>query len=302
MSVEKESVGVSLDNKKRSKEWMIRKLSDQEAIRKNTIEEGHRIYERKYLKKWYAKPRAIISMASMILFVMLLNMSPVFAEGMSEIPVIKYLAQVFTFREYESKNESSNLVAEIPKLENTGNEKFEEKINQLIEEKMEELRIESEEYAKDFRENFLAMEGNKEEDFKPFDFELTYEVKSVQEEVVSFCITCKEKAWYNTIEKYFYNYDIKTGKELTLEELLGKSYKEVIDTQIEAQILERDKVEEYTYSYYEKFYKTPTAGIEANQPFYINEDGKVVIYFDSIIIAPAEKGPQEFIIESPILE
>lgn len=87
-----------------------------------------------------------------------------------------------------------------------------------------------------------------------------------------------------------------TGKELTLSDLLGDNYKELVDSQIEEQVNERAMEDENRLSYYNQFYAN-SGGIQPDQQFHLNEKGQVVIFFYESVIAPSSYGTQEFVIQ-----
>lgn len=93
-----------------------------------------------------------------------------------------------------------------------------------------------------------------------------------------------------------YNFDLTTGKEITLEDLFKENsdYKEAINKEIQKQIKEKP----------DKFFPDEVqvfSGVNSKQPFYI-EDGKLVIYFGLYEIAPYTAGIVEFEIPSNILK
>lgn len=84
-----------------------------------------------------------------------------------------------------------------------------------------------------------------------------------------------------------YNYDLLTGKELTLKEMFknGVDYKEVVNDFISKEISKNPNM------YFEG--KEGFKGISDKQEFYIDEDG-LVIYFQLYDIAPYYVGIPEF--------
>lgn len=228
-----------------------------------------------------------------LVFGILVNTSSTFAYAMSSIPVIKDIARIVTFREYSNSTESNDIHVEIPKIENIGNTKLEEKINNTISTKIDELAKISEKEADEYRKNFLNME-NGEENYKKTKIDFSYEVKSANDRIVSFIVTKKEVTTDEFTTLYMYNISIEDGKDITLESILGNNYKNIINEEIERQIIEKSKTDENLLSYYEKFYKSNGLGIDDNTKFYVNEKGNAVVVFEEYEIAPEYAGIQEF--------
>lgn len=96
---------------------------------------------------------------------------------------------------------------------------------------------------------------------------------------------------------YFYNIDIKTGKNLNLRDLLGNDYKKIVDETIYKEIAERSKNPDNIYFTEESGFE----GIENEyQNFYINSNGNVVIVFEKYEITPGYMGIQGFEIDKKI--
>jgi uncharacterized protein YceK len=90
-------------------------------------------------------------------------------------------------------------------------------------------------------------------------------------------------------ERRPYNYNLETGKELSLQDLFkaGVNYKEILNQEIAAQIKANPEGGYFTQPELE--FKT----IDDNQPFYLT-DGGLVVYFAQYEIAPYYVGIPEF--------
>lgn len=93
-------------------------------------------------------------------------------------------------------------------------------------------------------------------------------------------------------KKLFFNIDLKTARQLTVEDFLGKKYSQIIQTEIQKQIKENKKNLEY--SYFDDVIQN--LNIQKEQPFYINQQNQVVVVFNEFDIAPGYMGMPEFII------
>lgn len=249
-------------------------------------------YKMKYVKY-------VLSTVSCIFltFVVIVNLSPSFASSISDIPIIGNMAKVFTIEEYKEEDEEKLINAKIPGIENTGNTELEKRINYEIALKMNEVLEEAEDRAAEYKKAVIET-GGKEEDYQPINIQIDYKVGYSNDKIVSFVILKSETLASAYTERYFYNIDIETGKNLNLRDLLGNDYKNIIDETIYKEIEERSKNPDNMYFVEEEM---KFSGIKNEyQNFYINTDGKVVIVFEKYEIAPGYMGAQEFVIDKPI--
>lgn len=234
------------------------------------------------------------------LFVLLLNTNESFARAMEDVPVIGSIAEVFTVREYKEENDMDLIDAKIPAIKNTGNTDLEARINYEISSKINEVLEESKQRAAEYKKAVLETGGTLD-DYIPTQINIDYKITYQSEKLISFVITKSESSASAYQEQYFYNIDIENGKELNLKDVLGESYKEIVDNNVRAQINERMKNDK------EQLYFTEAeggfSGIENEyQDFYINEDKKVVIVFQKYEIAPGYMGIQNFVIpDAPLV-
>ena len=202
-------------------------------------------------------------------FVLMLNISPSFATTFSDIPIIGNVAKVFTIREYTKKDDEKLIDAKIPALENTGNTDLEKRVNYEIMLKMNEVQEEAEERAAQYK-NAVIETGGTEEDYQPITIQIDYKVGYSSDKVVSFVILKSETLASAYTERFFYNIDIESGKELNLRDVLGNDYKQIVDETIYKEIEERSK--NPNNSYFTKD-EGGFSGIENEyQNFYINSD------------------------------
>ncbi len=249
-------------------------------------------YKMKYVKY-------VLSTVSCVFltFVVIVNLSPSFASSISDIPIIGNMAKVFTIEEYKEEDEEKLINAKIPGIENTGNTELEKRINYEIALKMNEVLEEAEDRAAEYKKAVIET-GGKEEDYQPINIQIDYKVGYSSDKIVSFVILKSETLASTYTERYFYNIDIETGKNLNLRDLLGNDYKNIIDETIYKEIEERSKNPDNMYFVEEEM---KFSGIKNEyQNFYINTDGKVVIVFEKYEIAPGYMGAQEFVIDKPI--
>ena len=235
---------------------------------------------------------ACAAAACMVLFVTALNTIPAFASGLSEIPVIGRLAQVLTFAEYERQGGNETLIVRQPKLANTGNTELEKRINLEIQRKIDALVKTFQEEAKQAKQLYLE-NGGKEDEYMIPEINIDYRLHCNNGSAVSFVLIKSETHASYYEEQYYYNIDLETGKELSLRDLLGPNYKELVRQLVRQQIEERREKDPDAYFYSEE--ELALFGMTLDDPgFYLNEQGNVVVVYPKYEIAPGYMGIQEF--------
>lgn len=220
------------------------------------------------------------------------NASPVFAETVSTIPVLNSLARVFTAEKVHEETDSYVADMNIPGIEGLKDVKLQKEINDLVKSQVTSAVDETKVLMKEYRKAYVET-GGTEADYMPRDISVDYEVKCLNDNILSFSVYKTETLASAYFDMFYYNYDLKTSKPITLEGMLGSDYKEVANKQIKQQIAERSKVEGNIYwdgSEGEEGFKS----ITDNQQFYVNEAGNPVIIFNKYEIAPGFMGIQEF--------
>lgn len=228
-----------------------------------------------------------------ILFTVALNTNPVFAKEAGELPVIGGLARILTFRSYETEKDDIAVSVEIPTIEmiaeDTGVEV--DKINQEILARCNQYADEALRRAEEYRTAYLETGGTPEE-WAEHKIKITvdYEIKQQNNEYLSFVVRGTEN-WANAYnESRYYNLDLRTGKIVTLADMLGGNYVELVNESIRKQIAERENAGEVFFTAEEGGF----AGISEDVKFYINEDNRPVIVFEKYEIAPGSSGEIEF--------
>ncbi|MFJ5766528.1 DUF3298 and DUF4163 domain-containing protein [Lysinibacillus sp. NPDC093210] len=274
-------------------------LANKEMIRKKVLSMAENKIGPKKRVTIMKMKSIVIPLTACLIFMFFVNLSPTFALAVSKVPVLGAVAKVITIDEYIEKTDYIDAHIKIPQFTDIGNPSIENQINTMIKEKMESLAEKAKQDSAEFKKNFLG-EGEDAEDidYTPSAYKFNYEVKSSNEQTLSFIINETETTNGLTfVTKYFYNIDLKTGKELTLVDILGPDYEKKVDPEIERQVKERAKDDANLLWYYEQYYASKGAGgIDeyTSKNFYINEQGNPVIFFYEYYIAPPYAGPQEF--------
>lgn len=246
------------------------------------------------------------------------NSSEAFAKEMSDVPVIGALAKVLTVRSYHGTDGDYQIDMEVPEIaetaaaqngqaEDAGSSAAEStftgdinaEIRSIVDAYTEQAKAEFEEY----KEAFFATGGTEEEwGGRTMDIIVDYEVKYQQGNILSLELMTS-KGWVaSEEERHYYNLDLSTKKYLTLQDLLGEDYIDLINESVRSQIRERILADE-SVSYFgfgadgEENPEDSIGGfttVTADTAFYLNEKGNVVVSFDKYEIAPGYMGFQEF--------
>ena len=221
-----------------------------------------------------------------VLFTAALNTNTAFAETAGQLPVIGPVARVLTFRSYQTEEEDLKISVEIPTIEMISGDMngLEQSVNEEILALCEQYAQAAKTRAEEYRQAFLDT-GGTEEEWAAHNIEIKvwYEVKSQTDEYLSLAIMGTENWSSAYSETKYYNFDLKEGKLVTLQDILGDEYQQIANESIQNQMKENSEI------YWDDF-----EGIQEDTPFYLNESGNPVIVFEKYEIAPGSEGQQEF--------
>ena len=253
-----------------------------------TEKENHRYWLQKAVRGISAA-----AAAAGIVLTLALNTIPAFAMEAAQLPVIGGLARVLTFRSYETEKDDIAVSVEIPSIEMIENDTGiqVDAINQDILDRCNQYAEEAVARAEEYRTAFLETGGTLEEwAAHNIQIKVDYEIKQQDDAYLSFVVRGYEN-WSNAYkESRYYNLDLRTGKEVTLKDLLGDEYEALANESIRQQITEREQAGESFFAEDAGGF----AGISDNTKFYINPSHNPVIVFDKYEIAPGAAGEIEF--------
>ena len=248
--------------------------------------------------RWAATAAA----ALFLCFTVGLNTSESFAMEMSELPIIGTVAKVLTIRSYELKKDNTTTAVKVPEVQaETGTEEVKAAItdvNAKIQELVDTFTAEKYAQIEDGKAAFLEGGGTEEEwGARDIEVNVDYEVKHQSETSLSLLID-GWISWFNFEEfRKFYNIDLVTGKEMTLIDLLGKNAYEYAEAEVLKQINEmiEDDPNLCFWGINEpEDMGNEFIGVTEDTPFYINNEGNIVISYNKYDIAPGSMGIMEF--------
>ncbi|WP_159441957.1 DUF3298 and DUF4163 domain-containing protein [Clostridium sp. Marseille-P2415] len=255
----------------------------------NAVNQTNAKQNRRTRNRWY-KPVLAGAGAVFAVCVIMLNTSQAFALAAYEIPVVGDIARVFTFREYQVSDTAYDIQVEMPSIRGTGNTELEKRVNEQIQNKIDQIVENARLRGKQIIDDQLAS-GSTEADIMPFHIIITYEIKSSNEKTLSFAINDIDSAVTSYTYQTFYNIDLETGKDITLPDVLGENYSQIIADSIQKQMNQRVKENpDWSYTVTAEELKENADNLK----FYINEAGNIVISFDKGEIAPPPLGIQNF--------
>lgn len=244
------------------------------------------------IKRQYPKQIFKLVFSFLLVFVLGVNVSPTFAKSLSNVPGINALVEFFTFRSEVIDNDYSHAIINSPHIDNINNKSVETKINNIIDQTIDTMLKEQKQLDKEYEESFKAT-GGKQEDYNKIETMIDYHIHFINNKIVSFDLEKSQTLASAYNERVYFNFNIDTGKEITIDKILGKNFEAIIKEEVIKQVneqLEQDLNKTYFMDNVNNLKITP------DQSFYINENNQIVVVFSKYEIAPGYMGLPEFII------
>ena len=246
---------------------------------------------------WSKKVRWIAGVAAVvIIFVGGINISPAMASMLSDVPVIKTLVHVLTFRDYQVDEGTYRANIEVPVIDGLENKTLEETLNIKYLDENKKL----------YEEFMVDMKDLKEQGGGHLGVNSGYVVKTdtdrilaIGRYVVNTVGSSSTTFKYDTIDK-------KDQVLITLPSLFkDEEYINVISENIKAQMREQMQADaKKVYWVSGTNMKLPFGEfnqIEKDQAFYLNTENKLVISFDKYKVAPGSMGVVEFVVPTDVI-
>ncbi len=228
--------------------------------------------------------------AACAVFVLLLNTVPTFAAAMYDLPVIGGICRVLTIADYHESSHASEVDVRLPAIDSgDASAPWADEVNELIRTTVEAEVAESERRAEEYYDAYVSTGGDPEE-FIPVRVDAGYEVYHTGDRLLSFAVIKTESGAAVYSSFHYYNYDVTTGEELTLEDLIGENYLELCVSAVENGLAALD--DESKSMLWED--TDLESAINESSAFYINEAGNVVLVFDKYALGAGALGRLEF--------
>jgi len=240
---------------------------------------------------------AIASMAAVLIVLIIgINSSPVFAATLSKVPIVGSIVNVLTFREYTVNENTFNANIKVPAIQGLEDKSLENSLNEKYFAENKELY---EQFITDVEELKKNGGGHLGVDSGYIVKTDTDRILSIGRYVVNTVGSSSTTMKYDTIDK-------KNEILITLPSLFkDDKYIDIISENIIKQMREQYKADNNKYYWVAGIENEMTTElfekISKEQSFYINTEDKLVISFDKYEVAPGYMGVVEFIIPTEIL-
>lgn len=241
--------------------------------------------------------KGLIAIAAVVvLFIGSINISPSIASAFEQVPGIKNIVHVLTFREYKINEGKFKADIQTPALEGLDNKTLQNGLNQKYLEENKKLYDQFMSVMKDMKDK--GVEGH-------LGVNSGYVIKtdndsilSIGRYVVNTVGSSSTKFKYDTMDK-------KNQILITLPSLFKDDcYMEIISENIKEQMrtqMQQDPKKMYWITGDPKSPISAFDKISKDQNFYINNDGKLIISFDKYEVAPGSMGVVEFVIPTNVM-
>jgi len=240
------------------------------------------------------------SVAAALVFTVSINLSPVMAKSLAEVPVLGNVISVLTFKSYTVEDGTYTAHIDVPKITTENNSA----LTTLNEQYREEAEARYEQFLSDIEGMQKLGEGGH------LGVDSGYEVLTDTDQLLSISrYTVETVGSSSTIMKYD-TIDKKNELLITLPSLFkDNSYISIISEYIAEQMRQQ-----MISSNQEKIYWISDKGlseegsfeqfqqIKADQSFYITENGKLIISFDKYEVAPGYMGIPTFEIPTELIQ
>ncbi|SDY80725.1 protein of unknown function [Proteiniborus ethanoligenes] len=260
-------------------------------VRKTLKDGGIKTMKKNNKYRWIS-----IAASVAVIFTASVNISPTFADALSEVPVIKGLVKVLTFREYKVDEDTYNANIKIPAIEGLENKDLENKLN-------EKYLQENKKLYEDFMSEIEDLKAN---GGGHLGVDSGYEIKADNDRILSIGRYIVNTVGSSSTVYKFDTIDKRNEVLITLPSLFkDSSYIDIISENIIDQMKEQMELDgEKIYwieGYVEEGFTEVFEKISGEQNFYITEEGKLVISFNKYDVAPGYMGVVEFEIPTDVI-
>ncbi|MCI8282053.1 MAG: DUF3298 domain-containing protein [Lachnospiraceae bacterium] len=239
-----------------------------------------------------------VAAAAMLAITIMANSSESIAYAMSNVPILKSIVRIVTFREYNHSNEEMEANLKIPTVS------IEDENGQPVENATAQLNHQIEDYTNQIIEayqNDVKASGGEGAQSVSLD----YEVVTDNDRLFTLRFNQSIVMASGTELVKIYNLDKTTGNLLKLEDLFqeGSDYITAISDSIKSQMKSQMAADEsVSYFYQTDVPETDFSQITGEENFYISDSGKLTLVFDEYTVAPGYMGVVEFEIPTEAIQ
>ncbi len=240
-------------------------------------------------KRWGA-----IAAAAVVLMA-LPNLSPQVAMAVADIPLLNKVVQIVTLDRYQQRAEDGRFEANVqtPELAAQGDAQLQSSVGEIN----DQVRAHAQQMIDQFQREMEAQGG-------VYGLDVQYQVVTDTESWFTLQITTLETAASGAQSVQYYNLDKATGRYVQLSDLFAadSDYIAVISQDIKGQMKQRMAEDDgQVYFIDTDMPQDDFQRIDADQNFYYNQGGQLVIAFDEYQVAPGSMGCPQFIIDETVL-
>ena len=195
----------------------------------------------------------------------------------------------YTFKTYTAQQNGAEAQIETLTVSGLGDQKLEKQLNEIL---AKDSQAAYEQYQQ------VVAQAQKAGEDTHFALNMDYTIKTDTAQILTIEAAESQAAGSGSYERSYYNVSKTDHKLLTLAGLFkNDGYIQAISKDIPAQMSQRMQADD-SLVYDLKSADDPQgfAAIKADQDFYINDKGQLVICFDKYEVAPGYMGAQEFVI------
>lgn len=225
------------------------------------------------------------------------NISPTLAYGMSQLPVLGSLVSVMTLGKYQVKDNGYEAEVAIPQVQGLMNKELETMLNETLKENAKEIFTAFEKDMEQMKQEFGEEEVH-------MGLSSGYEIKTDNDNILAFDVYLVNTAGSSSTTKQYYTIDKKAGKLLTLGELFVENtdYVTPISDYLKQEMVRMNQEEEgmFWVKGQPDVMDDAFDKIAADQSFYLNNEGNLVICFNKYEVAAGAQGCPEFVIPATV--
>lgn len=226
------------------------------------------------------------------------NTSQAAAAAMQSLPIVGDFFKVVTIREYQVDEDRYIADVKVPEVvpEDNAGQQDEETAKQA-QQTVDEINFDIQAATDELIEEFKSTMEEYEEGYQ--DLYIDSKVLTNDDHWFSLELILYQGAGSGYERHRHYTIDKTTGKRASLEDFYGEDYISTISEQVKEQ-MRQQMAEDENVIYWldnEDIPEWNFKEIAADQDFYVNEEGKVVICFNEYDVAPGYMGCVEFVLE-----
>lgn len=247
------------------------------------------------MKRWFRNTAASAAIVT-ISFIGAANLSPAFAQSLSDVPVLSTLVKVVSFNQFDYHEDTYDATLKTPVVEGLKNQDLQNALNHKY---LEENKKLYEQFEADVADMKSFDEGGH------LGLDSGFEIKTNNDQILSIGHYVVNTVGSSSTTMTYDTLDKQNEVLITLPSLfIDDSYIDVITENIKEQMRERMAHDENKVYWIGESAESIDAfdKIDANQAFYITDQGKLMISFDKYDVAPGSMGIQEFEIPTDVLQ